>query len=306
MRFRFVIPEIGKGFRRNFEMISSIILVTFVSMLAVGSAVLIQMQVNKLKGDWYNKVEVSIWMCAADATESANCQKGAATDDEVNSIKDTLNEPDLKKYIKSVVLQSKEDVFSEFQKSQNNADEWKGITVDSFGPIFRIKLNNPDDYKIIQEMVLSKPGVYDVVDQSKLFEPLFNILNKLQVASLSGASVLGVAAILLISTTIRLSALSRRKETSIMRLVGASNFFIQIPFILEGVIASAFGSILALGALWGLLKFYLVDWIQNSFSIFGNTVTTSDIFVVAPWVISISIILAIISSTISLRRFIKV
>jgi cell division transport system permease protein len=306
MRASFVLREIGKGFKRNATMIIAVIIVTFVSMLISGTALLMQVQASKLKNDWSNKVEVSVWMCMQDGTESSNCAAGSATDDQISAISTLLESKDLSPYIQNVTLQSQNDVFAEFQNAQSENSEFEGITKDSFGPIFRIKLKNPNDYKVIQEMVQGKPGVYSVVDQSAVFGPLFNILNKVQIVALTIALVLFIGAILLISTTIKLSALNRNRETGIMKLVGASKFFIILPFMLEGAIAALIGSLLALGTLWSVLKFWLSKWIQSSFNLFVGKVKPSDVLMISPYLIGVAILLAGISSIITLKKYTNV
>ena len=82
-------------------------------------------------------------------------------------------------------------------------------------------------------------------------------MNAASLVAVSVAGVMIVCAILLIATTIRLSAFSRRRETGIMRLVGASKMVIQLPFILEGVIAAVIGAALASGTLWAVAHFFL-------------------------------------------------
>jgi cell division transport system permease protein len=135
---------------------------------------------------------------------------------------------------------------------------------------------------------------------------LFNILNKAQIAALSVAGVLMIAAILLVSTTIRLSAMSRQRETGIMRLVGASNLFIQLPFMLEGAVAALLGSLLSVAALWIVTRFWLAEWMQQSFGELMSRISASDVFVVAPWLILAAVALAALSSVLTLRRFTKV
>jgi cell division transport system permease protein len=155
-------------------------------------------------------------------------------------------------------------------------------------------------------MVSGQPGVYSVIDQSALFESLFNILNKIQIATLGSAAILAIAAILLISTTIKLSALSRHKETSIMRLVGASNFFIQVPFVLEGIIAALIGTFLALGTLFCVLKFYLTSWFSDNLNILMGKISTTDVFFISPYLIIAAIVLAGLSAVLTLRKFTKI
>jgi cell division transport system permease protein len=114
-----------------------------------------------------------------------------------------------------------------------------------------------------------------------------------------------VCAILLIATTIRLSAFSRRRETGIMRLVGASKAVIQLPFILEGVIAAVVGALLASGALWGMSRFVIGGWLAREYP---ETAFISDqqVLLLVPALILLGALLAGVSSLLTLRRYVKV
>ncbi len=114
-----------------------------------------------------------------------------------------------------------------------------------------------------------------------------------------------LAAVLLITTTIRLSAVSRRRETGIMRLVGASNVFVQLPFLLEGAIAAVIGSLLAVGGLWLGVRYLVTDWLEQSVDWIAY-VTTGDVLTVAPLLIGIAVILAVVSSVVTLNRYTRV
>jgi cell division transport system permease protein len=306
MRFWFVLSEIAAGFRRNLTMISAVILVTFVSLASVGAALLLQMQIDKLQGEWYGKVEVSVWLCPAEYMRDDVCPDGPVTPDQQAAIEARLTSEELTPYVADYTLQPPEEVFKEFQDSFGE-DWWtSGLTVDAFPVVIHVKLAHPDDYQVVEEAVTGQPGVYRVLDQSELLSPLFDILEKAQIAALVIAGVLMVAAILLIATTIRLSAMSRQKETGIMRLVGASNLFIQLPFMLEGAVAALIGSMLAVAALWLVGKFWLAGWLAASFGTLMSRINTADIFVVAPWLMVMAVVLAALSSVLTLRRFTKV
>src|SRR5699024_5383551 len=119
------------------------------------------------------------------------------------------------------------------------------------------------------------------------------------------AAVMTFTAVLLITTTIRLSAMSRRRETSIMRLVGASNLFIQLPFMLEGALAALLGAGLAVGGLWLAAKYLLEGWLATEFQ-WVQFVGTGDVLLIAPLLALAAILLAGISSLVSLSRYTRV
>ncbi len=305
MRLRFILSEIGIGLRRNLSMTISVILVTFVSLTFVGSAALLQMQIDKMKDDWYDKVEVSVFLCPATSPEPT-CAGGEVTDEQKQAILDALDEPEVAPLIvQPVFFETKEEAFASFKK-QFGDQSWASVaTVDDMNSSFRIKLTDPSKYQVVADVVSGRQGVESVQDQRRLFDRLFLVIDRATLLTGGLAAVMLVAAVLLITTTIRLSALSRRRETGIMRLVGASTVFIQLPFMLEGAIAATVGSLMAVGGLWLGVQYLVTDWLGGTVS-WIPYVTTSDVLTVAPLLIASGILLAAISSLVTLSRYTKV
>ncbi|MFT0762883.1 FtsX-like permease family protein, partial [Actinomyces sp. F1_1611] len=160
-------------------------------------------------------------------------------------------------------------------------------------------------YQIIQEEFSGTPGVSEVRDQRDLIEPLFKVVENAKLISLGLAGVMVVAAILLITTTIQLSAMSREEETQIMRLVGASNLFIQAPFMIEGAIAALVGAGLAVGSLFAAVRLLIENWLAPSFP-WTNFITTTDMWLITPILVGAALLLALIASAISLGKYTKV
>ena len=308
MRLRFIASEIGIGLRRNMSMTVSVILVTFVSLVFVGAAALLQMQINNLRADWYGKVEVSVFLCPPGSPE-INCADGEATADQVQAIETVLASPELDPIVERVYFETKEDVFESFERRFGDDPTYADITVDDMQQIFRVKLTDPEQYEVVAEVLSGRPGVEEVKDQRDYFQSIFALLGGLTMLSVGLAVVMLVAAVLLVATTIRLSAMSRRRETGIMRLVGASNLFIQLPFMLEGAIAATVGALLASVSLWFGVQTITTDWLAGTETgLLGsvNFVTTGDVLTVAPILVGLAIILATVSSVITLSRYTKV
>jgi cell division transport system permease protein len=130
-------------------------------------------------------------------------------------------------------------------------------------------------------------------------------LNAASLAAIGVAGLMLISAALLISTTIRLSAFSRRRELGIMRLVGASNFYIQLPFILEGVVAATVGSVLAGGAVLAIVQFFVHGYLAQVLP-FTSFVGLADGLLVVPVLIGAGILLAALASGLSIRRYLKI
>ncbi|HET6271226.1 MAG TPA: FtsX-like permease family protein, partial [Arthrobacter sp.] len=170
---------------------------------------------------------------------------------------------------------------------------------------FRINMKDPEKYQIISETFSSQAGVETVIDQRQLLERLFSAMNAASLVAVSIAGVMIVCAILLIATTIRLSAFSRRRETGIMRLVGASKTVIQLPFILEGVIAAVIGATLASGTLWAVAHFFLGEHLAKQYPDTAF-ISPGQTLILVPALIGLGVLLAGISSLLTLRRYLRV
>src|SRR5690625_342826 len=304
MRLRFVLSQLASGLRRNVSMTVSVVLVTFISLVFVGAALLLQMQIDIMKDDWYDWVEFSLFMCPADSAVPT-CAAGGATDEQLAAIEDLLASDGLAPYVDEVYFETKEEAYEAFQEQMPDSVWTQSLTPDQMQVSFRIKLVDPEQYQVVADELSGRPGVEEVVDQRALLEPLFLILDRATLLAVALGGVMTVAAVLLITTTIRLSAMSRRRETSIMRLVGASNLFIQLPFMLEGALAALLGALLAAGGLWLGVRYIIEDWLASSVR-WVNFVSTSDVLLIAPILILIRIVRAAISSLVSLSRYTKV
>lgn len=303
MRLRFILSQIAAGLRSNLAMAISVVLVTFVSLTFVGAGILLQMQIGKLKDDWYDKVEVSVFMCSTDSLQPS-CAGGEATQAQLDEVQGILESEALSPFVDKVYLETKEQAYENFIDQFGDEDWAQAITVEQMQYSFRVKLVDPEQYEVIVDELTGRTGVQEVLDRRQLLEPLFLVLNRATVAAGALAITMTVAAVLLITTTIRLSAMSRSREVSIMRLVGASNMFIQMPFMLEGAIAALIGAGLAVAGLWGSVN-YLHGWVGESLA-WVNVVSTGDVWLITPVLVGLGIVLAGISSLVSLSRYTKV
>lgn len=305
MRFRFILSETFKGLSRNLAMTVSVVLVSFVSLLFVGASALLQTQISTMKGDWYDKVEVSVYMCPASSAEAA-CANGEANQEQIDDVEALINSDVLSSYVKSYTLETKAEAYERFMEAYGDTKIGRNATEEMMPVSFRIKLVDAEEYQVVAEQFTGREGVERVVDQRSTLEPLFLVMNRASWITGGLAAIMAVAAVLLISTTIRLSAMSRSKETGIMRLVGASNLFIQLPFMLEGALAALLGAVAAVGALWAGVHYVVDGWLASSISFTTAFIGTGDVLRLAPWLLLAAIILAAASSAFSLSKYTKV
>jgi cell division transport system permease protein len=304
MRLQFIFDEIMIGLRRNVAMAVSVVLVTVVSLFLLGLGFLAQRQVDTMKDYWYEKVQVSIFLCGTDS-DAPTCADGPATQVQKDQIKANLASPQLTGYVKKVYFESKPEAYKRFQEQFKDSSLSENVTVDQMPESYRVQLKNPEQYEQVAQVFQDQSGVESVEDQNKILDRLFALLNRMKYYSWMLAGVTLVCSVLLVATTIRLTAFTRRRETGIMRLVGASNFFIQLPFILESMIAAAIGATLASVALVSLTHFEIQGRLSKSLK-FVNYVTTGDALMITPWLFIIGLVIAGVSSFLALMKYLKV
>lgn len=306
MRFRFILTETWTSLRRNVPMLLSVMLVTFISFLFIGASLLTQAQITKAKGDWYDKVEVVVWLCPDGTSQSANCATGkAATTQQINDLQKVIQD-ELGDDVSETRFLSREDFYKQSFTKQYPNGEYQGRTLAAadMQDSLWLRLKNPEKYKVVSEVLSGRDGVEEVVDQRQIFEPVFAVLNRATAATAMLAGVMVIVAILLTSTTIRMSAASRSEETEIMRLVGASNWTIRLPFVLEGVVAALAGSILSCVSLGVLVKVFITDWLAKSVT-WIPYINQTTVWMITPVLIVGAVLLSVIASSVALRRYLK-
>ena len=304
MRFGFMFSEVGQGLRRNLAMVISIILVTFISLTFVGTASLLQLQIGQMKNYWYDRAQVAIYLCT-DVSPEATCPRGEASDDVKIEVQERLDSATLTPFIEEYYFEDHDQAFANFQEQFAGNAVAQYVKAEQLNETYWVNLFDPNQSQIITESFTGLSGVEEVRDQRSYLDQIFNILNIASLAAVSIAALMLVSSVLLISTTIRLSAFSRRRELGIMRLVGASNFSIQLPFILEGVVAALLGSLLAAGAVLGLVEFFVQGFLAERLP-FTSFVSLSDGMLVVPLLIAAGVVLAAVASGLAIRRYLKI
>ena len=245
MRVNFVLSEVATGLRRNLTMTIAMILTTAISLGLMGTGILIAGMISHMKEIYYDKVQVSIFL------------SDTVTDEQRSAIETELKDsPEVKSYI----YESKDEAYQRFQEQFSQQPELvQNTPADALPESFRVELVNPERYPVIAEQFPNgENGVDQVRDEGDFLDRLFSLLNGARNATIAVAVIQALAALLLISNTIQLAAFNRRNETNIMRLVGASRWYTQLPFILEAAFAGLIGGLLAAGGLV-LAKVLFVD-----------------------------------------------
>lgn len=302
MRARFVFGEVGNGLRRNLTMTIAVIITVGVSLALFGVALLVRSQVDTMKDFWFDKVEVSIFLCN-DNSETASCAGGKVTGAQKDQIETDLES--LRPLVQDVFFESQQQAFDRFIVQYRNSPIADSVTVEALPESFRVKLSDPTKYDIVASAFEGRPGVEQVNDQRQFLEKFFQLLGGLQAIALVIAIAMLFVTVLLIVNTMRIAAFSRRRETGIMRLVGASNFYIQLPFLLEAVIAAAVGATLATGGLV-LVQALVVERVLAPAFQFTAFVGWDAVAAIVPILYLTGIVLAGLAAFLTLRKYLRV
>lgn len=304
MRFALVLGEAANGLRRNASMVVSVILVTFVSLTFVGTAALLQLQIGQMKSFWYDRAQVAVYLCSSISPEIA-CPDGEATPEQRDEIEAQLGSATLAPFIDEFYFEDHDQAYANFQEQFEGTSAADYVTPEILNETFWVNLVDPSQSDVLVESFSGVAGVESVTDQRRYLDQIFNTLNAASFTAIGVAVIMLVAAALLIATTIRLSAISRRKELGIMRLVGASNRFIQTPFVLEGVFAALFGSILASGAVVAIAHFFVQGYLSRILD-FTSFINVGDALLVVPLLVAVGVVLAAFSANFAISRYLKV
>ncbi|MFJ4617758.1 permease-like cell division protein FtsX [Streptomyces sp. NPDC088812] len=305
MRAQFVLSEIGVGLRRNLTMTFAVIVSVALSLALFGGSLLMSDQVGAMKGYWYDKVNVSIFLCnKSDAESDPNCAKGAVTDDQKKQITSDLKKMSV---VDTVTHESQDEAYKHYKEQFGDSPLAASLTPDQMQESYRIKLKDPEKYQVIATAFDGRDGVQSVQDQKGILDNLFGLLNLMNRAALGVMALMLIVALLLIVNTVRVSAFSRRRETGIMRLVGASSFYIQAPFIMEAAVAGLIGGALACVFLV-VGRYFTIDHgmaLSSKLNLI-NFVGWDAVLTKLPLILATSLLMPALAAFFALRKYLKV
>jgi cell division transport system permease protein len=302
MRAQFVFHEVWIGLRRNLTMTAALVVVVAISLSLLGTGLLFVKQVDNTRQFWQSRVQLSVYLCTNSSLSGTCAKNGAVTKYEIANIKAQL----LATHdVTSIQFVSQAAAEAQFRREFASNETLVKNSANQIPSSFEIKLKNTQaDAAAVTSDMNGAPGVEGVVNDASILDPLYTLLDGARNAVVAIAIFLLVAAILLVANTIRLSAFNRRRETSIMRLVGASNFYVQLPFLVEGVIAGLFGWLVATGLLIAVKSLWL-DTLQQYFP-FNVQLTSTDLVEVIILAMILGVALTGATSFLTLRRYLRV
>jgi cell division transport system permease protein len=302
MRAQFVLQEVWTGLRRNLTMTIALVVVVAISLALLGTGLLFVKQVDNTRTYWQGKVQLSIYLCISTSVSPQCHQNGPTTTAERNQISHDLK---ALPQVQAVYYETQQQAFTHFKQDFSRDPSFTNLVDKSEIPdSFQVKLANAQaDYNIVAGTVGGRPGVDQVVNDSSILSKFYRLLDGARNAVVIIAIILIIAAILLVANTIRLSAFNRRRETSIMRLVGASNFYVQLPFLVEGILAGMVGWLIAAGLLV-VVKTLGLDALQQYFP-YNVQLSAADLVEVIVLAMVMGVLLCGATSFLTLRRYLR-
>jgi cell division transport system permease protein len=304
MRFRHVLSETRAGLRQNLTMTLAVIMTMWVSLSLFGAGLLASQQVDLMKGRWYDKIEISIFLCTKD-TRGDNCEPGQDVTQAQKDVIRTTLETNPEVAPEGIYFETKEEAWQEFQRAYEGSPIQDSLEIDQMQESFRVKLRNPEEYQGVVSSVVGLKGVQKVQDLHQLLDPFFRALNMLQWSTAGASALLLLASALQIGNTIRLATFARRREIGIMRLVGASNFYITVPFLLEAVISALIGVALACITLGAGVYIWIIRGVQESIR-FVAWIGWRQTGLAMLAIMAVGLVLAVIPTLVTTRRYLRV
>ncbi len=291
----YVARETVSNLRRNLSMASAALLTVAVSLTLVGGALLVKRGVDRATVQWKDNVELSIFM-----KPDAAAPESEAIDRQLKAM------PEVRRYH----YVSKPEAFDEFRQIfANEPDVRDSLTVEQIPPSYRVVPKQAEQTKLIGERFQDTAGVFRVSYAKEEVDALVSVTNFLQIMLWAVAAVLLAAASLLILNTIRMAIFARRREVAVMKLVGATNWFIRIPFMLEGLIQGLAGAALAYGVVWigrDLIQSRITG-ARNDIQLFKQfLVTSGDVAGTGILLLVVGVLVGTIGSALAVSRFLDV
>lgn len=300
MRASFVFSEVATGLRRNVTMTVAMILTTAISLGLLGGGLLVVHTIDRMQQDYYQRVETVVYLSADLSANDPGC-----TSSTCSALRGQLESTP---GVQTVIFESRQAAFARFQRIFQGQPELLQLARPEALPAsLRVQLADPARFPSIAKAFTGRPGVDRVTDQGEYLRQLFRALDGLRNATFVIALIQALAALLLISNTIQISAFTRRAEVGVMRLTGASRWYTQLPFLLEAVVAGVVGGVLAIvGLVVGKVAF--VDRVLAG--VFEAAIVPrlgyADIFSVAPILLVVGATVAALTGYLTLRLYVRI
>ena len=296
IKLDYVARETATNLFRNVTLTLASVLTVVVSLTLFGSALLLRQGVENANDRFKGGIEFIVYL------------QPAISEDQKTSVQRDLDDnPDVRDY----TFVNQDETFEEFKRLfQNSPQLVETVTPEILPPSFRVapRVQDPEVVKALGDQFETKPGVYEVVFAFEVVQRIQETFNKIGVRFLAAAVLLLVAALMLILNTIRVAMFARRREIEVMKLVGATNWFIRVPFIVEGIIQTLLGAAVAVGIMTFLIRPFIDELSEDRvLPIFqGFVITDSNLVTTNLLVVMVAVLIGAIGSAVAVSRFLDV
>lgn len=300
MRASFLFGEVLTGLRRNITMTIAMILTTAISLGLFGGGLLVVQMAGKTEQIFLDRVEVQIFL-----TDDISGSDPGCTSDTCAALRTDL---EATPSVTSVQYLNRDDAVADATDRvfRDQPELASLVSPESFPASFKVRLDDPERFGVIDDQFGARPGVQSVLNQRELVDRLFSVLAGVRNAAFAIAVVQAVAAVLLIANMVQIAAFTRRTEVGIMRLVGATRWYTQLPFLLEAVVASLVGAVLAIAGLFTAKTAFIDSVLDDLYqaNILAR-ITSSDVLLVSPVLLLVGVGMAAVTSYITLRLYVR-
>jgi cell division transport system permease protein len=296
VRFGFLVNEVINGFRRNVTMTIAMILTTAISIGLFGGGLLVIQLANQSRAIYLERVESQVFLNDEVSVNDPTCDG-----EPCKALRTAIENRD---DVKSVRFLNRDEAYTD---AITKFPEYKDVaSKDSFPASFIVKLNDPEQHLEFDTAMQGQPGVLNVLNQKELIDRLFAVLDGLSRAAFAIAVVQAIGAILLIANMVQVAAYTRRTEIGIMRMVGATRWYTQLPFLMEAVLAATIGVVLA------IIGLIVVRWLflENALDQFYQAnliarIDYADILYVSPIMFAVGVTMAAVTAYVTLRLYVR-
>jgi cell division transport system permease protein len=303
---RTTLSELRTSLSRNKSMTISLVVTMTVSLLLAALGLLIQSQADRTEKYFGDRLQLQVNLCTKNSP-SATCLGGVATDEQKSAVKQALNtNPEVKSFDVRSPAANYDQARELLGQTDTGKKQLATLGPSAFPESYFVTLKNPQEFDGVVSQVSGMDGVGNVNSLRKLLGPLFEILDKMRLAALGTSLLLIIAAILQVSNTIRMTAYARRREIGIMRLVGASSWHIQLPFVLESMLAALISAALAAAGLGMFMYFVVYGYLRDTLGQITTWVRWQESITVMGYTTALALLLALVPTLVMTRKYLDV
>lgn len=298
MRSNFVVREAVTGLRRNVTMTVAMVLTTAISLGLLGAGLLAVRTIDRTEALYLDRLSVQVLLAADVSANDKDCSQ-----DVCRSLRAIVEGSPA---VEGVSFESQQQAYEKFKRLFAGQSIGELARPQSLQASLRVKLKDQSRVDDVRAALAGKVGVRSVIDQREVVAKLFEFLAGVRNVTFALALVQALAALLLISNTVQLSAFTRRTEVGIMRLVGATRWYTQLPFLIEAMVTGVIGAVIAVGGLV-VAKLFFIDEILSGIVEKGSipAVEMSDIALLSPLLLLIGAGIAAVTGYVTLRLYVR-